>query len=128
LPPGNQWLSYHDQSSCPADTIFFAVNQILQPPTVEVGDDIYVCYDEPLIELNATYSGAEGVVWNGGSGSFLPSASNAHVWYQPSINDRLNGQVTLTVTTTANENCVPATDQVTIFFRSKPITSLIYHY
>ncbi len=128
LPPGNHWMSYHDQSSCPADTIFFAVNQVLQPPSVEAGDDIYVCYDEPLIELNAISSGALGVLWSGGSGSFLPSATTSHVWYQPSINDRLNGLVTLTVTTIGNENCVPATDQITIFFRSKPVTSLISHY
>lgn len=90
--------------------------------------DIYVCFHEPLIELNAAFSGAEGVEWSGGCGSFLPSAFHAHVWYQPTVGDRLNGQVNITVRTTDTVNCEPASDQLIIFFRNKPVTSLISHY
>lgn len=128
LTPGLQWLRIKDQSSCPADTIQFMVDQISQPTTINAGEDIYVCFDEPLIELNALYSAAEGVIWSGGAGNFFPSATQAHVWYQPTLMERLNGQVTLTVTTTSSINCPPASDEVNIHFRSKPITSSILHY
>lgn len=40
LPAGPQWLRYADQSACPADTLFFTINQLLQPPTVDAG---YLC-------------------------------------------------------------------------------------
>lgn len=128
LSTGSQWLRFWDQTNCYADTLFFNIESISAPPTVEAGDDIYVCYGDPLIELQANYFGAQGVVWSGGSGSFFPSNSSPHVWYQPSAIDRANGQVTLSVSTTDLVNCLPASDQVTIFFRSKPITSLIFHY
>lgn len=128
LPPGLQWLRIKDQSDCPADTIFITVSKITTAPYVEAGDDVYVCFDEPLIELNAVYEGGQGVEWSGGTGSFLPWPSSPHVWYQPSTTERLNGQVTLTVTTTDTLNCTPASDTVTIYFRAKPITSVIFHY
>ncbi|MGC8865133.1 MAG: SprB repeat-containing protein [Bacteroidales bacterium] len=128
LPSGPQWLRIKDQSDCPADTVFFMVSEITTPPMVETGDDIYVCYNEPFIELNAVYQGCRGVEWSGGTGSFFPSASSPHVWYYPSNNDRLSGQVTLTVTTTDTLNCSAAVDSLTIFFRIKPITSAIFHY
>ena len=62
--------------------------------------------------MNGSFTVATGGTWSGGSGTFSPSATLMNATYTPTASEISNGSVTLTLTTTGNNNCVAVADQV----------------
>ena len=89
-------------------------------PTVDAGNDILICANNPVIALNGAITVASGGVWTGGAGSYNPNNTNLTANYTPSAAEIAAGQVTLTLTTTGNGTCLPVSDQVTIFISPAP--------
>src|SRR5690606_36479514 len=85
-------------------------------PTANAGPDVTVCANNAAVALNGSVSVATGGSWSGGTGTFSPNANTLNATYTPGSADIAAGQVTLTLTTTGNGNCLPVTDTRTIFY------------
>ncbi|MBZ0204810.1 MAG: gliding motility-associated C-terminal domain-containing protein [Flavobacteriales bacterium] len=93
---------------------------ITPAPTVNAGPDQSLCANNATATLAGGFTVATGAVWSGGSGSFSPSAANMNATYTPTANEISNGSVTLTLTTTGNNNCVAVSDAITLAFTPAP--------
>lgn len=82
------------------------------PNAADAGDDLVACLNALPVSLTGTVTNAPDGLWSGGTGTFLGTGTN--VQYQPSTAEVLAGGVTLTLTTTGNAVCPPASDQVFI--------------
>lgn len=96
-------------------TIFYT-----SPPTVNAGIDQTLCSNNPIAQLNGSFTIATGATWSGGLGLFSPSANAMNAAYTPSAAEIAAGSVTLILTTTGNGNCTAVTDQITISFTPSP--------
>ncbi len=63
-------------------------------PIADAGIDITACENNATIQLNGSFTVAEGANWSGGAGSFNPSASSMNAQYTPSQSELNNGTVT----------------------------------
>ncbi|MBX2984113.1 MAG: gliding motility-associated C-terminal domain-containing protein [Flavobacteriales bacterium] len=93
---------------------------ITPAPTVNAGPDQSLCANNATATLAGGFTVATGAVWSGGSGTFSPSAANMNATYTPTANEISNGSVTLTLTTTGNNNCVAVSDVITLAFTPAP--------
>ncbi|MCW5899815.1 MAG: gliding motility-associated C-terminal domain-containing protein [Flavobacteriales bacterium] len=93
------------------------------PPSANAGPDVTVCANNAAVALGGSVLVASGGVWSGGAGTFAPNANTLNATYTPGAADIAAGQVTLTLTTTGNGNCLPATDTRTIFYTPAPIVN-----
>ena len=93
---------------------------ITPAPTVNAGPDQSLCSNNPMATLAGSYTVATGAAWSGGNGTFSPSASNVNATYTPTAAEVSSGSVTLTLTTTGNNNCVAVSDQVVLNFTPAP--------
>ncbi|WP_018341939.1 beta strand repeat-containing protein [Cytophaga aurantiaca] len=85
--------------------------------SVNAGADQSMCGNS--VQLNATFSGAGGVVWtSSGSGTFS-STTIANPTYSPSQAERTAGIATLTATTTSNGSCPAASDQLIVTINAR---------
>jgi len=92
-------------------------------PTANAGPNATVCANNAAVALGGSVTIATGGTWSGGAGTFTPNANTLNATYAPSAADLAAGQVTLTLTTTGNGNCMPATSTKTIFYTPAPIVS-----
>ena len=95
-------------------------------PTIEAGDDLFVCIGEP-INLTATLGGAATMVtWSStGDGNFDDNQSLNPI-YTPGTTDVNNGFVSLiALTDNGGTTCPPATDIFTINFVAAALTGSI---
>lgn len=92
---------------------------VLPAPLVNAGPDITVCTDAPQADLIATVSGAGGVSWSGGNGTWN-SANTLSATYTPTQEEITTGSVLLSVTTTANGLCNAVSDQILITITPAP--------
>ncbi|TNE66884.1 MAG: hypothetical protein EP344_02220 [Bacteroidetes bacterium] len=110
---------------CPAavDAILVTVNTL---PVVHAGADVMICQgdDLDLSKLNASIlsngSGVTTGTWSSsGSGIFQPTnAFPGAQFYVPSMADRMNGAVALTLTSADPPGpCSPVQDQVLLYFQ-----------
>jgi gliding motility-associated-like protein len=92
-----------------------AVNQ---PPLAKAGPDQFVCVTTPAINLSGIVSGGTVTgVWNSsGNGTFSPSNNSLNAQYIPSEQDRSTGSVTLTLTSTSNDDCLISTSNMIVKF------------
>jgi gliding motility-associated-like protein len=92
-------------------------------PTMDIGPDIIVCRDTPMVAVCATFTLATGCSWStSGCGSFAnPTAACTN--YTPCPADRASGQVYLFCTTTGNGSCLAETDTLTLFMTPPPNVS-----
>ncbi len=93
---------------------------ITPAPTVNAGADQSLCANNPVATLNGSYTVATGVTWSGGAGTYNPSANYAGATYTPTATEIANGSVTLTLTTTGNNNCNAVADNVMLSFTPAP--------
>lgn len=107
---------------CPAKYDTVVVTQ-QNAPGVSAGPDQTIC-SGGSIALSGTMSGGTGVLWSGGNGFFNPNNSSMNITYTPSTAEIAAGTATLTLSSTGNGACPPATDQVTIFIKP-PLTTAI---
>ncbi len=89
-------------------------------PTVDAGNDILICANNPIVALSGAITVASGAIWTGGAGNYNPNNTNLTANYTPSAAEIAAGQVTLTLTTNGNGTCLPVNDQVTIFISPAP--------
>src|SRR5690606_12388272 len=94
---------------------------ITPAPVVDAGDDVIVCANDPEVELDGAISVATGGTWSGGNGSFFPNENDLEAVYTPSAGEIAAGEVTLTLTSIGNGNCIAVSDEVTITITPAPV-------
>lgn len=94
---------------------------IVERPTIDLGLDYDQCEDNPIIELNPSYTNAGGIRWDvSGDGVFVPSSAADTVTYTIAPEDLETGVVGFTATTTHNGSCKTYSDDVLIRFTDAP--------
>lgn len=108
----------------PAGSVQVVVNQ---PSVVDAGPHQDVCISATSVTLAGSVmpvNGGPGTttgVWtSNGTGSFSPANNALTGQYIPSAQDRANGTVTLTLTSTSPDDCVPDQRSMTITFMPEP--------
>ncbi len=94
--------------------------QIGTPPTASAGTNQTVCANNPNVVLSGTSTTGSGVWSTSGSGTWSPNNISLNTTYIPSNADTAAGTVTLTLTTTNNLGCTPATSQIVITITNAP--------
>lgn len=99
-------------ASCPNNVSDSFVLNISNQPVVEAGSDVTICKGD-LYTANATIDGSYTALnWTHNGNGTLTGAGTLTPVYQSASND--NGDVTLTLTVTADSPCLDVTDQVVI--------------
>jgi len=77
---------------------------------------------QTLVDIAGNVSGGTttGIWSTSGTGTFLPSAAQLSAQYMPSVQDKSNGQVVLTLTSTSRDDCTPAAASMQITFSATP--------
>jgi gliding motility-associated-like protein len=98
-------------------TIYFT-----EAPSVFAGSDLVLCASATVINLAGSVSGSSttGIWSSSGSGSYSPTASNPISTYTISSSDTLLGNITITLTSTNNGNCLAEKDSIDVVFVSAP--------
>ncbi len=112
-------LTTTGNGDCNAETDDIVLN-FTPAPTAEAGPNVTVCANNPDASLNGSVTIATGGVWSGGSGVFNPDALTLNTVYTPTSGEISTGNVTLTLTTTGNGNCIAVTDNMTITITTAP--------
>lgn len=91
-------------------------------PVADAGQNVTVCEDAPDVTLtgNVTVTG-KGQWSTTGTGVFLPNDSSLNATYQPSALDITNGGVNISLTSTDNGQCNPASDFISVSILAAPI-------
>lgn len=106
-----------DGSGCPPAYNSVSVTTYSVPVFVSGGADKTLCITNPVATLNATLSGANGLIWSGGSGTFSPNNTTAsNLFYTPSAAELAAGSATLIVSTTGSGACPVSTDTVVLYY------------
>ncbi|MFN6945007.1 MAG: T9SS type B sorting domain-containing protein [Cytophagaceae bacterium] len=93
---------------------------IVPAPVVDAGPAL-LCSDDTGVEMPARVLHAGGATWtSSGNGSFAPNANQVNPIYIPSTDDRDNGSVVLTITSTGNGSCQAYSDQITLNITPPP--------
>ncbi|MEZ4801052.1 MAG: hypothetical protein R2809_15020 [Flavobacteriales bacterium] len=87
-------------------------------PEISAGEDQSFCGESPSFQLNASANNANGVVWTGGNGTFIPNSTSLNPTYIPSATEQSFGSVTLTLSSTGNAGCSDVSDAVTLYMSS----------
>jgi gliding motility-associated-like protein len=116
---GSVTLTLTSVSSCNAvsDNLVLTVTPA---PVANAGIDIDVCQNNPQAVLNGSVSYALGGQWSGGAGTFFLNNTTLNATYTPTAAEIAGGSLTLTLTTTGNGSCDPASDNVVLNFTSAP--------
>lgn len=98
------------------------------PPVANAGSDRIVCATASSVTLAGIVRGGTttGVWSTNGTGTFTGggnTTTDLNGQYFPSAQDIANGSVTLTLTSTSNDNCTVATSPMIITFQAAQITS-----
>jgi len=89
-------------------------------PTANAGADVTRCANNASVTLNGSVTIATGGVWSGGAGSYTPNNTTLSATYTPTATEISGGILTLTLTTTGNNNCSAVTDTKEITFSPAP--------
>jgi gliding motility-associated-like protein len=104
-----------------SDTLFILVNP---GPEVTAGPDQTVCANNATVALSGTVYLASGIVWStSGDGTFTPDSVSLNAIYTPGVLDTTNGSVTLSISSTGNGLCSPATDSMIITITDAPVVN-----
>jgi gliding motility-associated-like protein len=93
---------------------------ITPAPSVNAGPDQNLCSNNPAATLAGAFTVATGAAWSGGAGTFSPNANTMNAVYTPTATEITNGSVTLTLTSTGNNNCNAVSDNVVLNFTPSP--------
>lgn len=116
------FLSTTGNGTCSSESDSIIVT-IDPAPIVDAGAPFTVCENNSTATLDGTFSGAGGVQWSNGGGSFIPSNQVRNAQYIPSTAEITAGFVNLILTTTSNGLCNAVSDNVLINIRPKPVVS-----
>ncbi|PLX10965.1 MAG: hypothetical protein C0594_04165, partial [Marinilabiliales bacterium] len=95
---------------------------ITPAPNVNAGANQTACKNNSTVYLNGSISGitSTGEWSSSGTGTFTPDNQTLSAQYIPSQTDLDNGFVTLTLTSTNNNNCLPVADDFMVTFTEAP--------
>jgi gliding motility-associated-like protein len=94
---------------------------ITPKPIVNAGSDQTICGANNSVPLNGVVTTATGGQWtSSGTGTFSPDANSLTAEYIPSVADKANGSVSLTLVSTGNGGCLPISDDLIISFTAAP--------
>ena len=93
---------------------------IIAAPVADAGNNLFVCSNNPSVQLGGSVTGAGGGQWSGCAGTFSPSIASLNAVYTPTAAEIAAGTLNMTLTTIGNGNCVPVTDNVLITFTAAP--------
>ncbi len=116
-------LTASGNGSCSSPSVSAMLVTITPAPTVNAGNNLTVCANNPVATLNGSVTVATGVTWTGGAGTFNPNANSLNATYTPSATEISAGSVTLTLTTTGNGQCNSKSAQVVITIVPSPVVS-----
>ncbi len=121
----NLQLSTIASNVCPSLTDFVRFTFTAEP-TVNAGADKTICADKDTVNLSGIINSIPtGVSWStSGSGTFSPSSAALKTSYFLSTSEKNAGIVTLTLMTTGNGACLPATDQMVLNITPKPTINI----
>jgi gliding motility-associated-like protein len=116
---GNYSLIITTSCSSPPTTVNV---EIKDKPIVTAGPDQTVCVTQNAINITGTVGGGTttGIWTTNGTGTFSPSAGQANTQYIPTAQDKANGTVILTLTSTSKDDCDPALANTVITFGPTP--------
>ncbi len=109
---GTYTVTVTDANSCAPVVASGTIAATGQPNTADAGPDLIGCMNAYPIAVQGTVTNATGGQWSGGAGSILGTGLN--IQYYPTTAEVLAGGVELTLTTSGNPSCPPATDVVHI--------------
>ncbi len=93
-------------------------------PSVSAGSDLSVCKNNIATVLSGAVGGPTSTgIWTGGLGTFNPSNTGLNSIYTPSASELAAGSLTLTLSSTNNNNCNQVTDNVVINFTNPPVVN-----
>lgn len=111
-PPGNYSVTMTDVNNCVSPLITGVIGTQSMPNQAIAGPDVIGCVGSFPVTLGGNVVNATGGQWSGGAGAFGGAWPNQT--YNPTAAEIANGSVILTLTTTGNTNCPPASDQMTL--------------
>ncbi|MFN3402719.1 MAG: gliding motility-associated C-terminal domain-containing protein [Cytophagaceae bacterium] len=90
-------------------------------PTVSAGGDQSVCRDAPAVAFFGDITVASSAIWSTtGTGTFS-NPSSLLTYYEPSIEDKDNGKVTLILTSVLGNTCKQVIDSTDLFITPVPV-------
>lgn len=93
-------------------------------PTIKIDNtpSIDICTNNPVANLTATKNAVVGTfAWIGGTGEFLPNRNTMNITYKPTQQELNAAQdIKLILRSTTQQGCTPASDSVTVKFKSPP--------
>ena len=110
--PGTYSLTITDGNNCVSHLLSGTIGTAGLPNSANAGPDLIGCANELPVQLSGSVVNATGGTWSGGAGSITGAWNTAQ--YQPTTQELTAGAVQLTLTTTGNTTCPPASDVVTI--------------
>lgn len=91
-------------------------------PIVEAGPSQSICANNPVAQLNGSFSGASQVTWSGGTASGFSNINSISSTYRPTATEIAAGSVKLFLTTSAGVgSCNNVSDSVIITITPAPI-------
>lgn len=120
---GTYWVQITDSTNCPP--VYDTVTVIAHPSLIgaNAGADLISCANNPTVTLNGSVVVATGGIWSGGAGTYNPNDTTLNATYTPTAGEISAGTVTLTLTSTGNGGCPPATDNVVITIGPAPTSN-----
>ncbi len=109
---GTYSVSVSDAMGCSPATASATVGASAQPNTANAGPDLVACMNDYPVTITGSVVNATGGTWSGGNGIF--GGNGLNIQYTPSALEIVAGAVDITLTTTGNTGCPPATDIVHI--------------
>lgn len=92
---------------------------ITPSPTVNAGDNRMICLNQDSIYLDGAVNAGFNVTWSGGLGQF-GSVNDPTTYYIPTSQEKIDGNVLLTLTSSSNGNCLVTSDIVNFTFVEIP--------
>lgn len=109
---GSYTVSVTDAHGCAPATATGTITASGQPNQANAGPDLIGCMNAYPINVQGVVINATGGQWSGGAGTIL--GSGLSIQYLPAPAEVLAGGVDLTLVTTGNTTCPPASDVVHI--------------
>ncbi len=102
------------QVYCPAVNSSTTLS-ILDEPTIDAGNNISVCTDNPTVTLSGSFSNSSGAYWSGGLGTFSDS-TDMNATYTPDPSEVIAGDSLVLTLHSIDALCLEVTDQMAILF------------
>lgn len=122
---GTYSVSVTDANGCAPAVANATVTAAAQPNQANAGPDQLVCMDDYPVAITGTVVNATGGTWSGGTGTMW--GTGLSILYTPSSAEISAGGVDITLTTSGNTGCPPASDVVHITLPNAFLNAQVSH-